>query len=142
MRRFTTVTALVALAVAAASSTQAAEVLFVPMDHAVRLTTPGSVSNIFVGNPKVADVAVINSNTLVVMGKGQGQTNLVALDASGRTIMTRDINVQAQGEMTLYRGARASAYSCSPNCQASTAESAATAPTGLPAALAPAAGTP
>ncbi len=72
-----------------------------------------------VGNPLIADVAVQSGGTLVVTGKGYGNTNLVALDRTGAVIMEHQVEVQGpQGSVVVvYRGIERETYSCTPNCE-------------------------
>ena len=54
---------------------------------------------------------------MVVTGKGFGQTNLIAIDASGNIIDEKQIRVEP-GETTLIvqRGNERASYSCTPRC--------------------------
>lgn len=116
MRR--TLAAAAVLAVIA-SPALAAGSMSVPIDTSERVTLKGGAANVFVGNATIADVAIINRNTLVVTGKGYGQTNLLVLDSAGRTIFERMVQVSSasSGRMTLYRAASPSNYACGPSCE-------------------------
>jgi Flp pilus assembly secretin CpaC len=91
----------------------------VQINHSQRLALSGAAAQVFVGNPAIADVAVVNHNTLMLTGKAYGLTNLQVLDHAGRTILNREVQVSANtaGAVTLYRGAKASNYTCAPACQ-------------------------
>jgi len=111
--------AFAALAAVASAAPAAADVTVVEIDHATRIKLNGAAASVFTGNASIADVAIINSNTMMVIGKGFGVTNVVALDGSGRTIMDRRVQVSpgADGRMTLYRGVVANNFACSPMCE-------------------------
>ncbi len=83
----------------------------------VRLSEPAAA--VVIGNPKIADVSVHSSDTVFVLGRGYGQTNLIILNSNGDTIMDADIQVVAPisvGNVRLYEGRNRSTFSCAPNC--------------------------
>ena len=98
---------------------QTGEIIKVNLDQAKLLKVPDGTSTLVVGNPLIADVAVQPGGTLVVTGKGYGNTNLVALDRSGAVIM--DHQVQVQGPLgsvvVVFRGVERESYSCTPDCE-------------------------
>ena len=112
----------IALAFIAAVVPMAAQAggLTVPIDQSRRLPIRGSAANVVVGNTAIADVRAVDSKTLMVVGKKQGVTNVVVLDASGRTLFDGEVAVTAPAGamMTVFRGSQASEYVCSPHCQA------------------------
>lgn len=81
---------------------------------------PSNAGAVVVGNPEIADVSVHSANTIFVVGRGYGETNLVILDAEGRKIMDADIqvvnNLPAHG-VRIYNGKERETYSCAPYCQ-------------------------
>lgn len=86
----------------------------------VRLSEPASA--VIVGNPQIADVSVHSSDTVFVVGRGYGQTNLIVMNANGQTIMNADIQVtgsSAPGNVRLYSGNGRQTYNCAPYCQPS-----------------------
>jgi hypothetical protein len=93
-----------ATAYAAEPVHQAGEVIQVHLDQAKLLKVPDGTATLVVGNPLIADVSVQPGGTLVVTGKGYGNTNLVALDRSGSI-------------MVVYRGVDRETYSCTPVCE-------------------------
>lgn len=134
----------VSLAVAAfAGSAMAAETLTVRLDQSARITLRQPIRDVVVGNPAVADVSMLDGNSLVVVGKTYGVTNLLIVDRAGRTIMDRDIVVTApdSGAVSLFRGAEQRSYSCAPRCErmtpAGAGKDAAAAPAAPAAAAAP-----
>lgn len=116
MRRFLTLTAVLVLAIPAVA--QAAG-MTVPLNQTRRVIFVGSAANVVVGNPDIADVNVIDSRNLMVVGKKFGVTNLVVLDTGGRTLFNSEIIVSAGAGsvVSIYRGAAPSDYACTPWCQ-------------------------
>jgi Flp pilus assembly secretin CpaC len=86
----------------------------VPMDQVRMITFRAPISTVFVGNPLIADVTVIDSTRVFLMGKNFGTTNLVALDENGDQITNDRITVQTRaGEIvTLHRGAAQTTMAC------------------------------
>lgn len=113
----------------------------VPLDQTRRVTFGGVAANIVVGNPDIADVNVIDARNLMVVGKRFGVTNLVVLDASGRTLFDSEIVVSAgSGSMvSITRGVQNFDYACTPSCQqvAGEAPTVLTPPASAAAATAP-----
>ncbi len=81
-----------------------------------KLSRPAAT--LIVGNPAIADVSIANSDTIVVLGRTYGQTNLIALDAAGQQIANFDLHVveTQNASVTLNRGAAQYTYSCTPRC--------------------------
>jgi len=80
---------------------------------------PGAAASVIIGNPKIADVTVQSSDVLFVVGRGFGETNLIVLDANGRTMMDADlqvINTLPRTGVRLYNGKSRETYSCIPYC--------------------------
>jgi len=115
--------ALALIALVAPVAAQAGS-LMVPIDQSRRLPIGGSAANVVVGNTAIADVRAVDSHTLMVVGKKQGVTNVVVLDAGGRTLFDGEVAVVAPAGamMTVFRGNVASEYACSPHCQATGAQ--------------------
>jgi len=107
-------TLLVALILGSAMPASAAGVS-VAMDEVRTITFPKTVSTIYVGNPAVADINMIDSRHAFILGKGYGNTNMVALDKDGKQVSNTHINVSARQDssLTLQRGASRVTYSCS-----------------------------
>ena len=79
------VSALVALSAAAAVQAQSRP-LNVEIDHATRVQLRAPAGSVIVANPRIADVTVVDANTLFITGKGYGVTEVVAVDAAGRPL--------------------------------------------------------
>jgi len=98
---------------------QVGEVVKVHLDQARLLKLPDGTATLVVGNPLIADVAVQSGGSLVVTGKGYGNTNLIALDRTGSVLMEHQVEVQAPlGKVVVvYRGIERESYSCTPVCE-------------------------
>lgn len=83
---------------------------------------PAQAGAVIIGNPAIADVTVHSPDTLFVIGKGYGETNLIVFDAQGETIMNADIQVinkLPQQSVRLYNGKERESYNCAPYCMPS-----------------------
>ena len=100
-----------------ATSTQTVSV-DVKRPQILRLSRPAA--SVIVGDPTVADVAVHSTDTLLVLGRSYGTTNVIALDGAGRVILDSDIHVSehvARGGLRIHNGDNArSTYHCAPEC--------------------------
>ncbi|HZC15884.1 MAG TPA: pilus assembly protein N-terminal domain-containing protein [Caulobacteraceae bacterium] len=84
-----------------------------------RLPLAGVAANVFVANPAVADVVMVDPRSVIVLGKGYGVTEILVTDHSGRTLMDRRVAVVGSnaGLVTVYRGRMAQDYHCSSRCE-------------------------
>ena len=113
--------AVVAALVFSAGQTMARDIT-IPMDEVRIVTFATPVSTVYVGNPAIADVTVIDSRRVFLLGKNFGTTNLVALDPKGNPTVSERVTVYGrQGAMvTLHRGAAQTTYACAgTRCEAS-----------------------
>ena len=58
------------------------------------LTLPGPASNVFVADPKVAEVRPASVNSLFVFGVSAGRTTVAAMDAEGRAVAQFEVSVR------------------------------------------------
>lgn len=58
------------------------------------LTLPGPASNVFVADPKVAEVRPASVNSLFVFGVAAGRTTVAAMDADGRAVAQFEVSVR------------------------------------------------
>ncbi len=67
----------------------------------------------------IADVTLLKSgNTMIVTGKGFGQTNMIALDAGGNPVAESNIVVVGDPRaLVVQRGMDRQSYTCAPRCQ-------------------------
>jgi hypothetical protein len=107
------------LTYAVAAATEAVtDVLAITIDQAKVAKIPTGTTTLVVGNPAIADVTMLKGGvSMVVTAKGYGQTNLVAIDASGNILEEKQIRVDpARTMLVVQRGAARSSYSCNPWC--------------------------
>ena len=92
--------------------------LTVEIDRSTRLTLRGPASSIIVANPRVADVTLTDASTLFVTGKGYGSTEIIAMDAAGRTLLQTQVIVggASTGSVRLWRGAQVTDVACGTPC--------------------------
>jgi Pilus formation protein N terminal region len=96
--------------------------LSVPMDEVKVVTFHRPVATVYVGNPSIADVTVIDPTHVFLLGKSYGKTNLIALDVNRNPVSNDQVTVFARngGMVTLNRGATQITYSCAAaSCQPS-----------------------
>ena len=108
------------LATFALGSQQAkANDLIVRYDQSQILRLPRPVSELVIGNPSIADVAIQGPDLLVITGKTFGITNVIALDSERNVIQDQRVIVQRDEQrlVNLHKGALRQSYTCSPNCQ-------------------------
>jgi len=116
------------MAVAGAACAQARP-LAVQIDQSARVQLRAPAGSVIVGNPQIADVTVVDANTLFITGRGYGVTEIVAVDALGRTVFQSQVVVSAGdvGNVRVWRGAQATEMACGASCSP-TIRSAAEAP--------------
>lgn len=93
----------------------------ISMDEVRTITFPKPVATVYVGNPTIADINMIDSRHAFVLGKGFGTTNIVALDHEGDQVSNTHVSVLAHQDstVTLQRGAGRLTYSCTAShCEA------------------------
>ncbi len=109
--------------------------LSVQIDSIQRVQLGGAVSSVIVGNPEIADVTVVDANTLFITGKGYGVTEVVAVDGIGRTVFQRQVVVTGGsfGAVRVWRGGKATEMACAGSCSPSVRSSGDTAAVTAPA---------
>ncbi|MNK24881.1 hypothetical protein D3C87_431970 [compost metagenome] len=95
--------------------------LNVEIDSATRVQLRAPASSVIVANPRIADVTVVDANTLFITGKGYGVTDVVAVDALGRALFQTQIVVSAgsTGNVRVWRGGDATDMACGASCSPS-----------------------
>ncbi len=93
----------------------------VKIDHSERVQLRGSAGSVIVGNPAIADVTVVDANTLFITGKGYGVTEVIAVDPIGRTVFQSQVVVTGSdsGSVRVWRGANVSEMACAGSCSVS-----------------------
>ena len=102
----------------ARAETSAIAVIAVTLDQAKIARLPEGTTTLIVGNPMVADVTMLkNNNTMIITGKGFGETNLIAIDAAGSLIEERQVEVLPAKTLLVFQdGSSRISYSCNPVC--------------------------
>jgi Flp pilus assembly secretin CpaC len=110
--------ALALLMALGSSGARAAAILDVILDQAKIARVPEGTKTLVIGSPIVADVTLLKgSNTMVVTGKGFGETNLIALDGEGNILEEQMIRVApTRTTLIVQRGMDRESYSCAPQC--------------------------
>lgn len=106
-------------AVIMAPAALAGEIVTMNQTHILKLPRPASA--ILVGNPDIADVSVYSDDTLFLLGRGFGSTDLLVLDAQGDVILRTDVTVisrQSPQNVTMITGSgKRNTYHCQPYCR-------------------------
>lgn len=92
--------------------------LVVKYDQSKLVRLPRAVSEIIVGNPSIADVAVHSRKVLIITGKSFGITNIIAIDNEKKIIQDQRIVVQREQIKTVnvQKGLKRESYNCSTQC--------------------------
>jgi Flp pilus assembly secretin CpaC len=103
--------------VLAAPSPSFADGLAIAMDEVRTVSFENPVATVYVGNPAIADINMIDARHAFVIGKGFGSTNIVALDGSGKEVSNTQIAVlsgagSSDSTVLLNRGTQRVTYSC------------------------------
>lgn len=121
--------------IASAASAQ----ITVRVDQVRRLSFPGTAADVVVGNPDIADVTVVDGRNVFVTGRAAGSTDVVVLDAAGRTLMNDSVRVGRVGDtgdgpqVSVARGTVMTTVSCSPRCADTTSAASSGAAAAAPA---------
>lgn len=88
----------------------------VTIDQARLVSFPQPVKTLYIGNPWIADVSMVDPRHAFVLGKTFGITNLVALSADGKQVSNQQVTVMNNGAaVTINRGADQFDYMCTPS---------------------------
>lgn len=110
-----------AILVTPAIGTAQSASLNVEIDQAQRVQLRGPAGSVIVGNPAIADVTVVDANTLYITGKGYGVTEIVAVDTIGRTVFQSQVVVSdgsGAGRVRIWRGGQSTEMACGSSCSA------------------------
>ena len=107
----------VAVAVTAGGAS-AAQRLVVEKNHSARISLNGAAGSVIVANPAIADVNIIDSRTVYIVGKGFGNSSVIITDQIGRPLFDGEVVVTAsqKGAITVYKGLTPSLMVCSTTC--------------------------
>jgi hypothetical protein len=85
----------------------------VTIDQARLVSFPEPVKTVYVGNPWIADVSMVDAEHAFLLGKTFGVTNLIALSADGKQISNQQVTVLNNGAaVTVNRGPEQFNYMC------------------------------
>lgn len=85
--------AIVSAPTPARAQENSSRVIQIPLHKAGIVKLSGAANNVIVGNPAVADVTVENPTTLVLFGRGPGETNILVLGAGQKEILAASVVV-------------------------------------------------
>lgn len=75
------------------SAAQTEQVLELEVNEGQIIRLPRPAQNVFIGNPKVADVSVMSPRIIYVFGKKTGATTFYAVDSNERIMAKREVTV-------------------------------------------------
>ena len=103
-----------AVLIAATPAHAASDSVALALDEVHTLTFKTPVATVYVGNPAIADINMIDARHAFVLGKSFGTTNIIALDNMGRTVSNTYVSVSGSngGTVTLMKGATQTTLSC------------------------------
>ena len=110
--------AMIAVIGFAASAASAGQRLVVEKNHTVRVALNAPASSVIVGNPEIADVNVVDSHTVYILGKGFGNSSVTITGRDGRALFDGEVAVTAvrEGAITVYKGLKPSLMVCTNVC--------------------------
>jgi len=111
MRAFFAAAALIATTPAYAASDSVA----LALDEVHTLTFKTPIATVYVGNPTIADVTMLDARHAFVQGKGYGHTNIVALNRDNKQVFNANIAVVGAHDsstVTLNRGTQRITLTC------------------------------
>ncbi len=97
---------------AAAAANGDAVALALDEVHTIAFRAP--VATVYVGNPSIADITMIDASTDCMPGMGTDSTNIVALNHDGEQVYNARVDVAQSGTetLTLNRGIHRVTYNC------------------------------
>jgi Flp pilus assembly secretin CpaC len=106
------------LAVWSAGAAEAASKIVIEKNHSARIVLRASAGSVVVGNPDIADVTVVDSRTLYIIGRGFGRSSVSVTDSAGRNIFDADVMVgtPVEGGVTVYKGLKSTTLICGRTC--------------------------
>jgi len=86
----------------------------VPMDNVTLVSFKQPVSTVYIGNPSIAELTIVDSRHVFVMGKRFGATNLIALGYDKTLLENDPITVSSRHAeaVTVFRGPDTFNYVC------------------------------
>lgn len=117
-KKFTLMAALVSAMGLSAAAANAGQNVMVTKNHTLRVTLSAPAGSVIVGNPDIADVSVVDSRTVYIVGKGYGSSGVSITGRDGRALFDGQVTVTAAqaGAITVYKGLKPSTVVCSNIC--------------------------
>lgn len=114
----TTFAIVAAVGLMAAVPALAGQPVTVEKNHTLRVTLVAPAGTVVVGNPDIADVTVVDSRTLYIVGKGFGSSAVTVAGRDGRSLFDGEVTVTApqRGAITVYKGLKPSLMVCTNVC--------------------------
>jgi Flp pilus assembly secretin CpaC len=86
----------------------------IPMDEVRLVAFSQPVQTVYVGNPLIADVTMIDAKHAFLLGKAFGATNIIALNSDGKQVVNDSVSVfgHTGNLVVLHRGAAQATYAC------------------------------
>lgn len=118
MRPASLLAGLAALLVLTAPAVAQERPLDVKLDQATQVRLRAPAGSVIVANPRIADVTVTDARTLFITGKSYGLTEIIAVDALGRSLFQRQVAVSPgeTGSVRVWRGGEATEVACGTRC--------------------------
>jgi Pilus formation protein N terminal region len=101
--------------IAATPAYAAGDTVALALDEVHTITFKTPVATVYVGNPTIADVTMLDARHAFVQGKGYGRTNIVALNRDNAQVFNAHVTVVGAhdaGTVTLNRGAQRVTLTC------------------------------
>ncbi len=93
----------------------------VPLDEVRTIAFTRPVATVYVGNPVITDVNMIDTRHAFLLGKAYGTTNIIALDSTGHQVSNTFVVVSSGrgATVTVQKGSARTTLSCvGPRCEA------------------------
>ena len=103
---------------ALSGSAMASDSVSVAVDQARVLHVDSAAASVVVGNPAIADAVLKDANTVFIIGRTFGVTNLLFVDGSGKEVANVQVSVGrlSSASVTLNKGSGQYTYACASGC--------------------------
>jgi Flp pilus assembly secretin CpaC len=107
-----------ALSLLAAAAAAAGQRTVIEKNHVMRVSLSAPAGSVIVGNPEIADVNIVDSRTIYILGKGFGSSAVTVTGRDGKPLFDGEVVVTAaqKGGITVYKGLKPSLMVCSTVC--------------------------
>ncbi len=104
--------------VAFAGQASAEQRVVVEKNHTLRVTLSAAAGSVIVGNPDIADVNIVDSRTIYIVGRGFGSSAVTVTGRDGKALFDGEVVVSGarQGAITVYKGLKPSLMVCANVC--------------------------